>query len=229
MPFIVLAVIALLGVTFPVSASQPDSLIAKVYTTVSVGNASVSSRITEAGDEVGVPFNYQIGFGILGSYGSFVFSSDYQYERENGLNFVNVEYTGRYTEKTYEIGARYREIERQAGLYTLSIYVEGKILGWFGVGITRQHFRPWLGDAATMARFSLSRNKFDIWRLAMTIRAEYETKPGIDRQYFYIDIQNFRHGRFAVVPMYRIERISRDDQANLVAYQGQVRLTISLD
>jgi hypothetical protein len=229
MPLIALVVIALLGVTCPVSASQPDSLIAKAYTTVSVGNASVSSRVTEVGDTVGVPFNYQIGFGINGSYGKFVFSSDYQYERVNGLNYVNIEYTGRYTEQAYEVGARYREIEREAGLYILSVYAEGKILGWFGVGITRQHIEPWLGDAATMARFSLSKNTFDIWRLLMTIRAEYETKPGIHRQYFYIDIRNFRHGRFALVPVYRFELVARDDQANLVAYQGQIRLTINLD
>ncbi len=211
-------------------AAESDSLRATVSTSLSVGTPAARERIIHRPDGTEVvsqnPFDYLLGIGVSGSYGRFVFTMDYAYERLSGLDFVNIEYRGRYTTDAYEVGYRLIDREYGANLYLLSIYAEGRILGWVGVGVTREHYKPWLGDGATLARFSLARNRFDFWILQTTVRLEYETKPNANRFYFQSSIRNFQFERFSITPQYEYERVKPPNRPSTAAYRG--RLVVSM-
>jgi hypothetical protein len=219
----------------PALAQSPpakrDSLVARFYSSVSVRNPSVTTLIVPRGDgtndTTSVPFDYELASGIAGNYGTLYFVMDYQYERQNASHFVNQEYSLRQKKTAYELGMRLRDAE-EGNLYILSAYVEGKILGWVGVGVTRQHLRPWFNDGATLARISLARNTFHVMKLALAVNAEFETNPTQSRIFFSSSITNFKFGRFAVVPHYRHERVKPPNVPARSSYNGSVRLTIDI-
>jgi len=212
-------------------AAEKDSLKAQFYASVSVRNPTLKERIVSradgTADTVGIPFDYEVASGITGSYGTLHFVMDYQYERQDDIHYVNQEYSLRHRTTAYEVGVRLRDAEEDK-LYILSGYVEGKLFGWIGVGVTRQHLRAWFNEGATLARFSLARNTFHVFKLDLTVRAEYEINPSRNRIYFYADITNFRFGRFAVVPFYRHERVKPATGAARSSYQGKIKLTINI-
>jgi hypothetical protein len=212
--------------------AQNDTLVAQVYTTLGLQNPSAPTRVVPVTSDstatIQNPFNYQFGFGLTGQYADFSFGMVYEYARNNGLNFVNVVYTGRYQKDAYEIGTRYHEHDRGNGFYRFSLYAEGKAFDWIGVGITREYIEPWLKDPKTLARFSLSRNKFTFLKLRVTIRAEYEIGAGRDRQYVYMDIQNFKYKRFSLIPNYEFER-NKFASGVENSYKGQLLLSVAID
>jgi len=211
--------------------TRGDSLVAKFYSSVSVRNPAVTQLIVPrqdgTRDTTGVPFDYELATGISGNYGTIYFVMDYQYERQNAQHFVNQEYSLRQKKTSYEVGMRLRDAE-EGNLDIPSCYVEGKLFGWVGVGVTRQHLRAWLNDGATLARFSLARNNFHALKMDLVVNAEYETNPTQSRVFFSSAITNFKFGRFAVVPFYRHERVKPPGKPAKSSYNGRVRLTIDI-
>jgi hypothetical protein len=227
----ILYIVALMC-TASTAHAQNDTLIAQVYTTLGLQNPSAPSRVVpvppDSTTTLQNPFNYQFGFGLSGQYADLAFGMVYEYARNNGLNYVNVVYTSRYQKDAYEIGTRYQEHDRGGGFYRFSFYAEGKAFDWIGVGITREYIEPWLKDPETLARFSLARNKFNFWKLRITVRAEYEIGAGRNRQFVYMDIQNFKYKRFSLIPNYEIERNKRASGVEN-SYKGQLLLTVAID
>lgn len=220
-------------------AARKDSLIAQFYTSFSARNPTQGERtvviqgvnLPDTTVAVTNPFDYELAVGISGTYGTIAFKMDYQYERQNGLHYVNQEYELRHRPEHYEIGVRLRDTEED-DFYLLSGYIEGKVYGWVGVGVTRQYSggsnEKWLKNGATLARFSLARNEFHFMKLNLFIRAEYEVNPSRSRIFFYTEIKNFKRGRFALVPLYRHERLKPSDGPARSSYQGKIKLTIDI-
>lgn len=227
----------LVVVTAPGSRAQDapnDSLKAQFYTSVSARNPTFKTRQVARGnsiDTVANSFDYELAAGITGTYGALVFKMDYQYERQDGLNYVNQEYELRHRKSLYEVGARLRDTEED-NFYVLSGYVEARLLGWVGMGVTRQYSgeseEKWFPNGAFLARFSLARNQFHLMKLDLLVRAEYEVNPSLSRIFFYTEIKNFRRGRFALVPFYRHERVKQADKSARSSYQGKIKLTIDI-
>jgi len=232
-PFVRLAIAFALGAmgTSTAHAAQGDSLQAQVFAALSLRNPAQKQRVVKRVDgtldTLGNSFDYELATGVNGSYGKVLFTTSYQFERQNGVNYVNQSYELRYRAPAYEIGTRLIDSE-EGDLYELRTYAEGKILGWVGIGITRQHTRPWLGDAATLARFSLARNRFHVLAMDLNVRAEYETNPTRNRIYFAVEVANFTFGRYAVVPNYQIVRIKQQGTPALSSYEGRVRFVIRI-
>jgi len=208
-----------------------DSLRVDWYGSAAINNPRELKRppsnVSVGTDSIENPFDYDLQTGIRATCKIFGGVIDQQYQRQNGLEYWNQEYSGRITPRCFEVGFRMRHSEI-SGLYLANGYFEAKIYGWVGVGVTRQYTTKWFGDGATMARFSLARDHFRFMPLDVTVRAEYEVNPDRNRFFSYVDLKNIRFRRFAVVPYLKYERINTKKEDVKESYQAKVRLDITI-
>jgi len=173
------------------------------------------------------PFDYEIGIGMVGTYGDLRFTMNYEFERQNSFNFVNQDYSFQKSPRAYEFGLRLRDHEA-GNQYMLQVWLLAKLYGWVGVGATRRYTVPWIEEGATMLSFSLARNTFHVSFVELRVEMKYDINPNQSGQYFKVQVQNFKFGRFSLVPFFRLDRIKRKDFAATTAYQAKVNLRFSI-
>ena len=228
----------------PTPRTVPDSVKGTFYASVSIRNPNIATYTDAQGEVRNSPFEYEVATGFAGTYGDMRFSMDVQREREaraDGIKmFLNHDWSFSRTVQAYSFGARLSQHEEN-DFYLLSGYIEARLFGWVGMGVTRTYHAEWLENGENYARFTLAKNSHTIFGINLYIRAEFDVNPskGTDRELLYIDIRNVKYGRVGLVPYYQYERVKAVNTAYATdptqpehtvtsRYQGKIKLTVDI-
>ncbi len=221
----------------PFESGGIDSLQGSFSAGFSIRNPQFDNRIIQVPDPnnpsatipdtVSNPYEFSLGTGFRGSYGSLTFSMNHEFKRKTSATFseyyINQQYSLEHRVRAYKVGGMLRQ--RQEGeTYLLNLYAEAIFFGWVGAGLTRNYYTEWFQDPVYLARFSLARNNFDVYEINFNVQIVYEVGTKKHRFYTRVSTAAFTRGRFSLGPNIWYERI----KGSRATYEGNVQLSIRI-
>jgi len=176
------------------------------------------------GTEVSNPTDFEYSVGGHGIKGYWAVDSGLEFERQNGVHYINSEQSLKRVSDRFGCGTRFLHVEED-GLYLWNSYLE-KRWGPLGVGMSRSYTRRYMRDGKNLLRFSFD----DVWGeegLSVKVQSQYETSADRSRVFTQIDVLGFTRGKISLIPFLKYERFV-DSYVSSERWQAKLKLAVAL-